>query len=126
MMDDNFDAKALALKPEQLEPSRLAETGTAAAKRERRKREFAQITRQQFERLAKTTNAASWKIFHHLLFLNWKSPGRVIRLANGALGQIGVSRYAKYRALPELKRLGLIRIRNKRKDKSPEIVVLDL
>jgi hypothetical protein len=121
-MDDNFDAKALALKPEHLERGRLAETGIAATKRERRKRDFAQISRDQFERLTKTTNASSLKIFLHLLFLNWRSPGRAIRLANGALELIGVSRYAKRRALPELKKLGLIKLR-KRERKSPEIVV---
>jgi hypothetical protein len=125
-VDDTFNAKALRLKPEQLKSSRLVETGIVATKREQRRREFAQITREQFERLAKTTNAASWKIFLHLLLLSWRSPGRAIRLANGALERVGVDRHAKYRALPELEELGLVEIRNKRKNKSPEIVILDL
>jgi hypothetical protein len=112
----------LALKSEQLEPSRLAETGIAATKRAKRKQEFAQITREQVERLAKTTNAASWKIFLHLLLLSWRSPGRTIRLANGALERVGVDRYAKYRALPELEELGLIEVRRSER-KSPEIVI---
>jgi hypothetical protein len=120
MMDDNFDAKALALKPEHLKNLRSAET--TAAKVERRKRYFAQITSDQIDRLTKTTNVAAWKIFLHLLLLNRYSPGKTIRLANVALGQIGVSRYAKYRALPELKKLGLIKMR-KRPNKSPEIIV---
>jgi hypothetical protein len=122
-MDDNFDAKALALKPEHLESGRLADTGIAATKRERRRREFVQITREQIERLAKATNIATPKVFHFLLLIDWRSPGRVIRLANGALEQqIGVDRYAKRRALSELKKLGLIKLR-KRERKSPEIVV---
>jgi hypothetical protein len=125
-MSDSFDAKALALKPEHLKPGRLAETGIAATKRERRKREFALISREQFERLTKTTNTASWRIFIHLQLLSWRSPGRAIRLANGALEQIGVDRYAKYRALPELKELGLIELKTKHKRKSPEIVVLEV
>jgi hypothetical protein len=120
MMDDSFDAKALALKPEQLKNLRPVET--SAARVERRKRDFVKVTSNQFDRLTKTTNVAAWKIFLRLLFINRYSPGKTIRLANVALGQIGVSRHAKYRALPELERLGLIEIR-KRKHKSPEIVI---
>ena len=56
-MDNSFDAKALALKPEHLESGRLAETGIAATKRERRKKEFAQITREQIERLCSSRRA---------------------------------------------------------------------
>ena len=52
-------------------------------------------------------------VFRHLLFLNWKSPGRTIYLANGALSEKGVNRYAKYRALDELKRVGLIRLKKR-------------
>jgi hypothetical protein len=119
-MDDTFSARDLKLKPEQLKSLRPVETGTAKA--EQRRRVFAQITSDQFDRLTKTTNAASWKIFLRLLFLNWHSPGIAIRLANVALRQIGVSRYAKSRALPELKKLGLIKTR-KRPYKSPVIIV---
>jgi hypothetical protein len=119
-MDDAFNAKDLKLRPEQLQDLRPVKTG--AGKPTRSKREFIQITHDQFSRLTKATNIASWKIFLHLLFLNWKSPGKTIRLANGALEQIGVTRFAKCRALPELKRLGLLKLR-KRPRKSPEIVV---
>jgi hypothetical protein len=121
-MDDGaFNANDLKLKPEQLKNLRPVETGTVKSK-QRQKREFIQITRDQFNRLSKATNIASWKVFLHLLFLNWKSPGKPIRLANSSLSQIGVTRFAKCRALPELKRLGLIKLR-KRPRKSPEIVV---
>src|ERR1700724_1821315 len=101
-MDDTFDAKSLSLKPEQLEPSRLAETDTAATKRERRRREFAQITREQVDRLTKATNIATSKVFHFLLLIDWRSPRTPILLANGGLEQVGITRQAKYRALSEL------------------------
>ena len=52
-------------------------------------------------------------VFRHLMFLNWKSPGRTIYLANGALSEKGVSRFAKYRALASLKKLGLIRLKGR-------------
>ena len=124
-MDDTFDAKSLSLKPEQLEPSRLAETDTAATKRERRRREFAQITREQVDRLTKATNIATSKVFHFLLLIDWRSPGTPILLANGGLEQVGITRQAKYRALSELERLGLVELRNRGR-KSPEVVVLKL
>jgi hypothetical protein len=79
--DESFDAKALALRPEQLESGRLAETGIAAAKREKRRREFAQITREQLERLSPTTSAATLKVFLFLLLIDWKSPGKPILVA---------------------------------------------
>jgi hypothetical protein len=122
-MNKSFDAKDLALKPEQLERSRLAETGIAATKRAQRRREFALITREQLERLAPTMSAATLKVFLFLLLIDWKARGKPILVANGGLEQFGVSRFAKSRALPELAGLGLIEIR-RRPRKSPEIVVL--
>jgi hypothetical protein len=124
MMDDTFDAKALALKPEQLESGRLAETGIAAAKRERRKKQFALVPLEQFERLAKTPNDASWKVFLHLLFLDWRYPGNVIRVGNLALKQLGVSPDAKIRALIKLEGLGLIKVKKMLPRSSPEVIVL--
>jgi hypothetical protein len=122
-MDDNFDAKSLALKPEQLvEVGRLADTGIAATKRARRRREFAQISREQLERLSPTTSSATLKVFLFLLLIDWKSPGKPIVVANGGVKQLGVSRFAKKRALCELKKLGLIKLRE-RGNKSPVIVV---
>jgi hypothetical protein len=118
-MMGEFDAKALALKPEHLESGRLADTGIATTKRERRKREFAQITREQIERLAGAKEPTT-TVFLFLLLVDWKDPGKPIRLANGQLEQLGVSRFAKGRALTKLVRLGLI----KKRRKSPEVVVL--
>jgi hypothetical protein len=120
---EEFSAESLKLKPEHLRNLRPVDTDALKSKQRGRKRDFAQITRDQFNRLTKATNAASWKIFLHLLFLNWQNPGRAIRLANGVLREIGVTRYTKYRALPELKKLGLIKMRKKRGRKSPEIIV---
>jgi hypothetical protein len=118
-----FNAKDLKLRPEQLKASRSVETG--AAKPKRRKREFIQITREQSNRLDNTKNSATEIVFRHLMFLNWKSPGRVIRLPNAALELKGVYRQAKTRALIELKKLGLIRLKM-RSRKSPEIVIRNL
>jgi hypothetical protein len=122
-MGKSFNAKALALKPEHLESGRLAETGIATTKRERREQEFAQITREQLERLSQSTSAATLKVFLFLLLINWKAPGKPILVANGGIKQLGVSRYAKYRALSELVEWGFIKMR-KHPFKSPEIVIL--
>jgi hypothetical protein len=120
MMDDSaFNVEDLKLRPEQLKNLRPVETG--AAKLKRQKREFVQITREQSDRLDKVGHTAE-VVFRHLMFLNWKSPGRTIYLANGALSQKGVSRYAKRRALDELKKARLIKLR-KRPSKSPGIII---
>jgi DNA-binding transcriptional ArsR family regulator len=126
MMDEIFDAKALALKPEQLvERVRLAGTGIAATKRERRKREFLQMTRRQVERLAKAKSITTATVFHFLLLISWRNPGYPKLLANDGLEQLGVTRQAKYRALSELRELGLIELRSRGR-KSPEVVILQL
>ena len=117
---EEFSAESLKLKPEHLKNLRPVEKPIV---RKRQKREFVQITRGQSNRLDKVRPSPPEKVFRHLMFLNWKSPGRIIRLANDALSKKGVSRYAKRRALLELKKLGLIKLK-KRPPKSPEIVVL--
>jgi Fic family protein len=116
---EEFSAESLKLKPEHLKNLKPVEKPIA---RKRQTREFVQITREQSERLDKTKNATTYKVFHHLLFLNWKSPGRTIRLANEVLAKKGIDRHAKRRALSELKKLGLIKLKM-RPRKSPEIVV---
>jgi hypothetical protein len=118
VMDDAFNANDLKLRPEQLKNLRPVETG---AKPKRSKREFIQVTREQSERLNKVSHTAEI-VFRHLMFLNWKSPGRTIYLANGALSQKGVSRYAKRRGLANLKKVGLIKLR-KRTRKSPGVII---
>jgi hypothetical protein len=121
----DFDAKDWALKPEQLEPVRLAETGIAATKRAKRRQEFTQITRAQIERLAGAASVTSVTVFHFLMLIDWRYPGKPIRLANEGLEQLGVTRQAKYRALVDLKRLGLIELKNRGR-KSPEVTILQL
>lgn len=116
---EEFSAESLKLKPEHLKDLRPVEKPVA---RKRQKREFVQITREQSDRLDKAKCVATYKVFLHLMFLNWKSPGRTIRLANEALAKKGVNRYAKRRALLELKKLGLIKLKMRFR-KSPEIVV---
>ena len=120
MNNNTFSAKDLQLRPEQLKNLRPVEA--SAAKPKRSKREFIQITREQSERLDKAKNIATHKIFLHLLFLNWKSPGRTIRLANEALVRKGINRQSKSHALLELRKLGLIKLKI-RPRKSPEIVI---
>ena len=122
-MDSSFSAENLKLKPEQIK--RLKPTDIGVTKPKRRKREFIQITREQSDRLDKAKNFATEIVFRHLMFLNWKSPGRVIRLPNAALELKGVYRQAKTRALIELKKLGLIELKM-RPRKSPEIVIRNL
>lgn len=87
-----------------------------------RKRNFAQITDAQINRMI-GASGATWMVLIHLAQLNWRVGGP-IKLANTALAKRGVNRKAKYRALDELERRGVIKVK-RRPRKSPEITVLD-
>jgi hypothetical protein len=118
---EEFSAESLKLKPEHLKNLRPVEKSVA---RKRQKLEFVQITRQQSERLDKVGHAAEI-VFRHLMFLDWKSPGRTIKLGNNTLPLKGISRHAKNRALDRLKEVGLIKLK-KHPRKSPQVVIRSL
>jgi hypothetical protein len=123
-MDDNtFNIEDFKLRPEQLKDLRPIKP--PADKSKQQKRDFIKITREQSARLDKAKNFATEIVFRHLKFLDWKTPGRTIRLPNAALVSKGVYRQAKRRALLELKKLGLIKLKM-RPRKSPEIVIRNL
>jgi hypothetical protein len=56
----------------------------------------------------------------HLLYLHWKNHGKPFKLPNGLLRYDGIDRFTKWRALGDLERRGLIRIR-RRSTRSPII-----
>ena len=53
-------------------------------------------------------DGSTYRIALYLLQEKWRSGRARVKLANGVLEQQGVNRWAKYRALNELGRLGLI------------------
>jgi hypothetical protein len=118
MADTDFNVENLRIKD--LPP---LEPGVAKPRR-RSQREFVMVSRWQFDRLCKAKHFAAERVFLHLLFLTWRSPGKPVRLANVDLKQKGVGRYIKRRVLRELEALGLIRVDWQSK-KSPVVTVLD-
>jgi hypothetical protein len=90
-----------------------------------KKRDFVMTTRAQFERLCTTRRAATFKVFHQLQFLIFKSHTKSVRLGNVTLAKYNISRKQKRAALIELETLGLIRITRYR-HRSPEVIILDL
>jgi hypothetical protein len=59
----------------------------------------------------------------HVLYLHWKNQGKPFKLPNGLLHYDGIDRRAKWRALADLERRGLIEI-SRRSRRSPIIHAL--
>ena len=72
------------------------------------------LTEERLKLLAKVGPrfTAAWPIYCYLLMINWKDLHQPVKLTNAALAEIGiVSRDAKSRALRELERVGLIKVK---------------
>jgi hypothetical protein len=63
------------------------------------------------------------RVVLQLLYLAWWHRSRTVVLANRKLGEWGVSRYQKYRALENLERAGLISV-ERRVAKNPRVTLL--
>ena len=74
------------------------------------------------ERLAKARFTATYRVALHILYRHWKGGGESFTLSNGAVAMEGVGRRAKWRALGELERLGLITV-ERRPRRTPLIAV---
>lgn len=117
MRDDVFDVENL----------RIEETPTIAkamkAAKHKRKNQFIKMPIEWKIRLAKSRRAYTFIVALEILYRNWKSNGKPFPLPT--VGLNGVSRIAKWRALKDLEKLGLIEITRRRR-KSPLIAILDL
>jgi hypothetical protein len=92
--------------------------------RTRKKHDFVMLSRTQFEQLCTTRRVATFKVFHQLQFLIFRSRTKSVRLANVTLAKTKVGREGKRMALAELERMGLIQV-TRYPHRSPEIVILD-
>jgi hypothetical protein len=112
---DNLRLRAGIVVPEQraVEPRKL----------EKRRKHFVRVPWHWTEAL-KGAPGQTYALAHHLLYLHWKNNGAPIKLANGMLEIDGINRHAKWRALSELERRGLVVIERRRR-RSP-IVTLNL
>jgi len=72
---------------------------------------FAMLTEERLK-LLKHASRAAVVIYCYLLMVNWKDLRQPVKLTNKALAEIGVSPDAKLRALPQLKRAGLVKVKS--------------
>ena len=101
----------------------LDQSGHAASQKARKRRQpFVMVPWTWIERLAETSSANAYRVALHLLHRHWKNNGQPFLLANGVLAAAGVTRFAKWRALAELERLGLISV-ERRTRRTPRITV---
>jgi hypothetical protein len=90
----------------------------------KRRQHFVKLPLTWVEQLANARSANIYRVAIHLHYLHWRGEGDPIKLTNGILAMGGVNRFAKWRALQELERLGLITIERRRR-KAPLITLVE-
>jgi hypothetical protein len=113
--DDPFDIENMRLSSEQVHSPRTPHRIT------KRREHFIQVPFDWLERL-KGANGRVYALALHLQYLRWRHQGQSFKLPNGMLKIDGIDRFAKWRALRELERRGLISIECRPK-KSPLISI---
>jgi hypothetical protein len=93
-------------------PSRKVKT--PQPKLEKRRRQFVRVPMEWFEKLGGAPGQTFF-IAVYVLYMDWKSLGKPFPLANGMLKFDGVGRHAKYKALRELERRGLVTVEWRRR-----------
>jgi DNA-binding transcriptional ArsR family regulator len=85
-----------------MEPKRRAPTG----------RRFARLTEERLKWLSDAgVSGPGCVIYCYLLMINWKDLRHPVKLTNAALAEIGVSHDAKTRALRQLERARLVKVK---------------
>lgn len=108
-----------------IEVETLEPTTPAPAKRKRgRQGQFVLVPISWVERLQTARCIGTHRLAYYVLFQHWKWGGRPVKLSNVVLPELGVGdAKAKWRALSELERLGLVEVKRQPK-KSPIVTVL--
>ena len=104
-----------------IDPAKLAAAPVPTKIRKRRE-QFVQVPMWWIERLGESPLAtgATHQVACYLCHLSWKHHGKPFKLPNGMLGNDGISRQSKWRALADLERRKLILVKRRPK-KSPVI-----
>jgi hypothetical protein len=116
-MSDDLDLENLRLSADIVLSSRAVEP----RKLEKRRKHFVKLPWTWAEALS-GASGKTWELVVQLLYLHWKGKGAPIKLANGMLENDGIDRFAKWRALKELERRGLVTI-ERRHARSPLITL---
>jgi hypothetical protein len=84
---------------------------------------FAQVPLAWAARAAKATGTPRALVWIWLLYLVWDKGSRTVPLANATLQSWGISRHTKWRALQDLEKAKLIRIK-RRPRRAPQVTIL--
>jgi hypothetical protein len=124
MKNDPFDLENLRLTPEfAATMGRAAAVKHEKARPKRSREQFVMVPLAWVERLKGAEGSAIFFVAIHILLQHWKTNGKPVPVSTRTLKSLGVSRWAKWRALRELEMRGLIRIKTRHK-RSPLAVVL--
>jgi len=114
--DPPIDLDDLRLTPEAAAAmGRAAAAKQARAPSKRQRQQFVMVPWWWVERLKGARYTATFLVAHHVLYRHWKTSGQPVPVSNVALKPLSVSRWAKWRALQELERLGLVTMRTRRR-----------
>ena len=110
---DPFDLENLVV------PDEIQALAQVPAKIRKRREKFAMFPMAWYEAL-NGAPGPTYRVAIYLLYLHWKDDGGPVKLPNGMLKIDGVNRQAKWRALGDLERRGLITV-ERRPRRSPLI-----
>jgi hypothetical protein len=116
---DSFDVNAL-----RIDPADSAFVSKAGGSRKAKwQRKFVRVPWAWVDRLKSTNRGSTYRLALLLIYEDWRTGGRPIRLSNTMLAEHGVTRKAKWRALRELEQLELVKV-ERRPRKSPIVTPL--
>jgi hypothetical protein len=125
MRDDPFaDLNNLRLTPDTA--TALGREAAAKQKRaspKRHRQQFVKVTWAWIEHLKGARLPATHMVGYLILYQHWKTGGQPVPVSTVALRALGVSRWAKWRALKELEQLGMVRVQ-KHPRRAPRATVL--
>jgi hypothetical protein len=121
--DPFADLNQLRLDPEIAAAMNRPGIKQARAPSKRQREQFVMVPWSWIKRLKDARLPASHMVGYLVLYEHWKTGGQTSPVTTVALRPLGVSRWAKWRALKELEQLGLIRVQRGTR-RAPLITVL--
>lgn len=119
---DRFNIDALRIDP--TDPTYVPRgRGTAKTRKEKWERQYILFPWSWLDRLKAVDRGATWRLALFIVYENWRSGGRTIKLTNIMAAEVGVSPDAKGRAIDDLEQAGLIEV-ERRPKRSPRISLL--
>jgi hypothetical protein len=114
MGQDPYDLDKLRVDPAKLRRK--------SPKPKKWRRHFVQFPFAWHEQMRAVRGGATYRLALLLLYEHWRAGGRPVVLSNILCREEGLSRWAKWRALTELRELGLVRVEHRGKQ-APRVVV---